>query len=211
MDIQALIRELDERAGSGSITSRLEGEAEARRLLDQRAGSFTREDGKEFGRSVNRSRWDGRETHERFMPAFGGGSWAGLLRDLDRFNWFTEKVWTGTEVEALEHLGRVFGDRKVLPWAGTSYPSLLLYLRNPERFHVALQGSLVKGLEALTGERFPLRDEHDYLTYCAAAQAVRAAYQLTPQGLDLLLWGASGPAQLSWRSSPEPVGERVAR
>lgn len=211
MEVDRLIAVLRERGGPESVPARQAGEWAAREILNSSAGRFTREDCRAFSHHVQTSHWDGRETYERFLPAFGAGSWSGLTKDLARFNGFTAAMWEGAEADALDLLDRVFRTRSVLPWAGTSYPSLLMYLRDPETYVVAIQGALVKGLEALAGRRYPMRNADDYLAYCRDAQELRVKHRVAPQELDLLLWAATSPPLLGGppRVHPVQVRDRV--
>lgn len=203
----SLISELRSHAGPDSVVSRCGGEQRARRLLETKAGSMTIEDARLLGREVNTSFWDGAETHGRFMPAFTGSVWTSLLRDLPKFNEFTSRVWNASEDEALELVGEVLASHWIWPHAAPSTPTLLMYLRNPDRYVVALE-SLAKGLGRLTGNTYSLDGVDGYVAYCRDAHALAKAYGLAPQEIDLVMWGANQDQfqqSLSVReSAPEP-------
>lgn len=204
MDVTNLIALLREYGGPESVSSRVEGEQAARALLDAKAGEFDQADAAELAHVVQRSAWQGNITWSRFRPAFAGGAWSGLLADFGRFNEFTSRMWRGTEAEALDALDAVFRDRRVLQHAGPSYPSLLMYLRDPEKYLVAIS-RLTTGLERITGISYPLTSAERYVAYCSSAHHLRLRYQLAPQEVDLLLWGATEPMFQSAYESGTPV------
>ncbi len=72
----------------------------------------------------------GKRVYYRLTPAFVGQTANGLVENLDAFNQWTARLWRGTEEEATAAVGELLSDRKLLPSAGTSYPTMLRYLRS---------------------------------------------------------------------------------
>ena len=190
-DLQQKLANLRERNGEGlGVATRIEGEDAAKQILDSSAGSMTREQALELGRQANKSYWDGKTTYARFGLAFRGGAWALAVKDMDRFNAFTARMWRGTEEEALRAFGDVMRDAQVMPGAGSTYPSLLLYLRYPSKYSV-YSSSNGGGLSAVTGKKYSAKTIDEYLAFCADAQKVASQYSLAPQEIDLMLWAAT--------------------
>jgi hypothetical protein len=184
------VEQLRQHGYPDGVSARVRGEQAARELLDAKAGRFERKDGQGLAHHVQTSFWNGFETHVRFAPAFAGGAWSSLLTNLESFNAFTERMWNGTEAQALSALDEVYRDHQQLPWAAPSYPSLLMYLRDPDRFMVAIS-RLTTGLERVTRVSYPLHNGEQYLAYCASAHHLQRLYSLEPQEVDLVLWGVT--------------------
>jgi hypothetical protein len=125
--------------GSRFVQSRRDAEDEARRFLNERLGFMSTEDIINLGRLFNEHEKAGQVRHDRFTPGFTGAIMAKLGRNPKRFNEYLLPLWRGTVEDALKMLGRMFADRSVLPGAGSSLPSFLLYLRDPERFGISHQ------------------------------------------------------------------------
>ncbi len=177
--------------GKDLVPSRRDAEQQARELLDDRAGTMTEDDALELGRLLNSGSWDGRPMRNRFAPMFQGGAIAKLTADLDRFNAVTAGLWRGSDEEALSALDRIYKDHSTLPSAGRSYPSILMYLRDPERFAVHYS-STDEGLTALVGVELPDRQigKDGFLAFCAQVRKLRVEYDLAPQEVDAVLASA---------------------
>ena len=137
---------------------------------------------------------------DRFAPAFHGATWQQLVDNLEVFNSWVERLWRGTEDNALDALNEIFLDPSLLLGAGRSLPSMLFYLRDRERFAVCLNGTM-RGLAALTGAAAIRRNrgKDGYLDFCTQAQAFARDHQLAPQEVDLVLAVASRIARATGR------------
>src|SRR5690349_25101935 len=117
-DVEALIVRIRARYGDQFVDGRAEAERKAVELLDRTAGSMTREQAQELGGYLNVQVVKGTERHDRFAPAFVGGSLNTLIRDLDRFNRRVEMMWRSSEEEALDALDESLLNRQLFPGAG---------------------------------------------------------------------------------------------
>jgi hypothetical protein len=122
--------------GPENTQARAAAEDAARQQLEKLAGTMSQEQAFELGRLFNTSAKDGRTRYDRFSPAFQGASIQRLVENLDSFNEWTARIWRSSEDDAVAAFDEVLRDRSRLPNAGTSYPSMLMYLRNPTRYAV---------------------------------------------------------------------------
>lgn len=181
--------------GDRFVPSRVEAEQEAAALLNARAGEMTREDAFKLGELFNRHERSGRVRQDRFSPGFVGATMQKVTEDLERFNLTVADLWTAPVDAALTRLGEMFADRSQLPGAGSSLPSMLLYLRDPERFAVCINATM-NGLATAYGGQFKAGSRQDYETFCAAVRDWRDRYGIAPQEADAVLtslWRASSP------------------
>jgi hypothetical protein len=118
--------------GPESLETRRQSEDEARKLLDESAGEMSEEQARRLFQLFNADSDHGKPRSWRFTPAFVGQTANALIADLDNFNHWTQRLWNGPDDEAVEAVGELLADRRLLPSAGTSHPTMLAYLRNPE-------------------------------------------------------------------------------
>jgi len=135
------------------VPARVEAERDAAALLNDRAGEMTREDAFRLGQLFNRHEVGGRQRQDRFSPGFVGATMQKVTEDLERYNQVVADLWTAPTDVALTRLGQLYADRSQLPGSGSSLPSMLLYLRDPERFGVCINATMY-GLTAACGEPF---------------------------------------------------------
>jgi hypothetical protein len=88
------------------------------------------EQARQFFRHLNRDFGNGRQVSGRFSPAFGGHYVDVLLSDLAAFNSWKGRIWRADEDEALQAVGQILDNRALLRGAGSSYPTMLMYLRD---------------------------------------------------------------------------------
>jgi MoxR-like ATPase len=179
-------------AGPGLVDARRAAEDEACALLDRTAGNMSAEDAAELLRLFNVDAYRGEPRRWRFVPGFSGGVAKQLLGNLGRLNDAVRGLWSGSIEDALDELDAIM-KRRDLPGAGRSFPSMLLYLRDRDRYAV-LGNAIANGLRALTGENFSSANGRDaYVEFCAIAARVREELRLAPQELDWILAAASRP------------------
>lgn len=150
-------------------------------LLNERAGDLTREEATRLGQLFNSHVKAGQVRQNRFLPAFAGATIQKVTEDLERFNEVVADLWTAPIDTALDMLGRMYADRSMLPGAGSSLPSMLLYVRDPERFGVCINATM-RGLAAALG-RAPFRADSraSYEEFCRALRQWRDRYGVAPQ------------------------------
>jgi MoxR-like ATPase len=194
-DIPGFIASVIDDYGDAAIEVRRGAEDKARVLLDAAAGDMGETALRDLLRLFNLDSYKGKESKVRFSPAFVGATANRLVERLDDVNVWSALLWTGDEPSMLESLGRLLADHKLLPSAGTSFPSMLLYLRASERFAVWLQPT-DRGLQRLDPSYQPRRspgagDLDDYLAFCSAATQLMRDYEIPAELLDAVLAAAS--------------------
>lgn len=172
--------------GPRFVQSRRDAEDEARRFLNERLGTMSTEDIINLGRLFNEHEKAGQVRHDRFTPGFTGAIMAKLGRNPKRFNQNLLPLWRGTVEDALKTLGWMVADRSVLPGAGSSLPSFLLYLRDPERFGICINATM-DGLATETGASYRADSLDSYQTFCADLRAWRDKHGVAPQEADAVL------------------------
>lgn len=179
-------------AGAGLVEARRAAENEARALLDRAAGEMTADEVGQLLTLFNADAYRGVSKRWRFTPGFGGAHARQLVRDLPRLNEALRGLWRGSPEEALDELDRIM-IRRDLPGAGRSFPSMLLYLRDRERFAV-LGDAIATGLRNLTGRDFVSGNGRGpYLEFCRVVERVRDELSLAPQEADWILSAAARP------------------
>ena len=187
--IHAVISE----AGDDRLETRRQSEDQARKLLDESAGHMTQEQARTLFELFNTDSKHGKLKRGRFSPAFVGQTANALISDLENFNSWTGKMWRGSDEERANAIGALLEDRKLLPSAGTSYPSMLAYLHDPERS--AVWGRMTdRGLRRLIDYQ-PAKSPGtggpaDYRSFCEAATRLMDDYDIPPELLDVVLASA---------------------
>jgi len=191
-DVAAFVADVIAEYGDAAIEARRGAEDQARALLDSSAGDMDEQQLRELLRLFNADWHKGKRYQSRFSPAFVGATANGLVRNVAQVNQWTERLWRDSGDDAIAEL---LADHKLLPSAGTSYPTMLLYLRAAEQFAVWLQ-STDRGLQRLRPGYQPERTPGagtlaDYRAFCAAATELMRDYEIPPELLDAVLAAAS--------------------
>jgi len=133
--------------GPTLVPTRAAAEQQARELLEEHAGTMTVDQAVLLGQLFNMGEWGGIARQNRFLPAFAGANMEGLLDPIEVFNEVTNHLWRDPIDDAIALVDRILISKEVLPGAGRSYPTMLLYLRDSERFAIWLQATH-RGLQA---------------------------------------------------------------
>ena len=193
------------------MPARREAEDAARELLDRSAGEMSEDEFRQLFALFNRDSQHGVAKHGRFSPAFIGSTANQLVRDLDALNRWTARIWSAGEEDALAAVEELLADKTALPGAGTSYPTMLMYIRDPRKW--AVWGpSTDRGLRNLGGEGLGRRPGSgrlaDYVAFSSAAIALGDGYEIAPEELDYVLAAANQPAA-AVESASEAVPARA--
>ncbi len=202
-DVARFVQATLEEYGEAGLEARREAEDRARALLDRAAGSMEDRDLRSLLGLFNEDSHRGKRYQSRFSPAFVGATANGLAQNLAAVNEWTRRLWLEESVEA--GIGRLLEDRKLLPHAGTSYPTMLLHLRLPQRFAVWLRPTDL-GLRRLRPDYQPSRSPgrgtfSDYLDFCRVAIEFMEAHDVPPELLDAVL-AAAAHAEADGPSEP---------
>jgi uncharacterized protein (DUF2461 family) len=177
------------------IATRQEAEGEARELLEANLGRFDEEILRRFFELANADFYGGQVRRNRFSPAFVGAYANRIVEQLELFNDWSARLWQVPEPE-LEDLLNAFWEQKPIAYAGTSLPTLILYLRDPSRYNIWLQIT-ARGLECMTDLVTGHGSGTAYLRYNDAVNQLRLRYDLQPQEMDVILF-------LAGKGEPQP-------
>lgn len=198
------------------VSSRASAELAAREMLDRLAGEMTVEQAVELAEYFNSGDWNGVPKRNRFLPAFAGVAITRVIEPLDAFNSWIRRLWRADENDALDLVDTILREPGTFPGAGRSLPTMLMYLRNPEKYVIWLQITH-RGLVALdrideSGGRTGGLPR--YLRYCEAAQDFAHDFDLAPQEIDAVLAevariakGEATTAMDEWRAITEDADE----
>jgi len=208
-DIPRFVEEVLAEYGEAGLEARRDAEDRARTQLDRAAGDMDEQELRALLALFNEDSHRGKRYQSRFSPAFVGATANGLVANPLLLNDWTANLWKRNEADAVGIAGSLLADRKLLPHSGTSYPTMLMYLRDAERFAVWLRPTDL-GLQRLRPDYEPARSPgagnlDDYLAFCAAATDFMRAYDIPPEMLDAVL-AAAARAEVE-EEEEQPAGE----
>jgi len=175
------------------LSVRQEAEDEARKMLKAHLKHFDQESLKYLLILFTKELYNNKISISRFRPAFLGANRNGIAGCLDSFNKWSTRLWQASESN-LGSLLDEFWQRKNpdrTKGAGTSLPTMILYLRDPLSYNVWTP-YLAQGFECITGSFIGLK-EHGatYLRYNEEVKKFRILYNLQPQEVDFILYKAN--------------------
>jgi MoxR-like ATPase len=181
-----VIQDVRTQFGPRFVPARLTAEANARQSIDDHLGNMDSERIVALGRLFNRHEKAGRDRYDRFTPGFTGAIMDKLGRDPERFNRMVTRLWREPITDAVATLGEIYANRSLFPHAGSSLPSFLLYLRDPERFGVCINATM-RGLGLDTGAEYRANGRESYERFCSDLRGWRERYGVVPQEADAVL------------------------
>ncbi|BCY09683.1 McrB family protein [Actinoplanes sp. L3-i22] len=181
-----VIAAVREQFGPEFVSARIAAEDQVRAFLDEQLGVMDAERIIALGRLINQHGKLGRARFDRFTPGFTGAIMSKLGTDPATFNRMTTRLWREPIPEALATLGRIYTFRPMFAHAGSSLPSFLLYLRDPDQFGVCVNATML-GLAQETGVRYSANSQTAYQTFCADLRAWRERHGVAPQEADAIL------------------------
>src|SRR6056297_83458 len=165
---------------------RSQGEADAKSLLERKLGSFNKSDIKQFLEALNSDWWPDKERKDRFMPAFYGSLANQIADSLKGFNKWSKQLWELEDSKVGETLDQ-FWQKNEIAGAGTSLPTAILYLRDPEKYAIWLP-TFEMGLKTIgpfnLGKR---RTANGYNLFNRQFHQLRKQMDFSPQSMDIIL------------------------
>ncbi|MHB9146299.1 MAG: McrB family protein [Symbiobacteriia bacterium] len=142
---------------------------------------MTQDQARQFFQHVTRDWQKGEVRKDRFAMGFSGNIVNQLIGDMDKFNYWTKRIWTDAPVDLDS-----FWEEPLLG-AGSSYPTLLLYLRNPEQNNIWMK-ALEQGLQFLgfPSEKWTLSAAR-YQSYNRVVSELKERHGWRPQEVDVIL------------------------
>ncbi|MCA9701727.1 MAG: hypothetical protein KC431_29670, partial [Myxococcales bacterium] len=177
--------------------ARAHAHAEAHALCLSRIGHFSESDARRLFELFNSDHANGRPRVNRFSPAFVGSTANMMVENLEAFNRWSERLWkVADDQQALAAALTALWRSTELPGAGHSYPTVLLHVRDMQRYSPMMTG-LLHGYRRLTGQRIRLSDGPAYLKYAVTVASIRDRFDIPDHAIDQVLSEvARAPEQL---------------
>lgn len=126
---------------------RAEAIKNARELVERKLGALERADFEQLFAYFHTDWSDGKTTLTRFATAFTGALANSMLDELDALNTWTKALWQAEGDEAVVAMLDGFWATPVRG-AGQSYPTMLLHVREPERYWIITSKAPAPAIDA---------------------------------------------------------------
>lgn len=188
IDPTEILSSMRAEAGSQLVPARREAESEAKALLDEHAGHMSREQAQSLAKVLNRHWWGTGVKYNRFLPGLSTPLVDQMIANIDHFNQVVFELWKADTDGALELADRIFKEPGYLPGAGRSFPTMLLYLRDSQRYAIWFS-RLDHGLSLVSdyGGHPRTTGLSAYLDFCEHSKAVREESGIEPEEMDAFL------------------------
>jgi len=184
--------------------------AEARALVESRLGRLTPDEVRQLLRLFNVDHRNGQAKADRFAPGFNGSLANDIVASTDALNRWIPRLWEATTDQAVAKVLDDFWATKEVPGAGPSLPTMLLHVRDPERYFPMTSG-LSRGYSILTGRPAFDRRGASYIRYAKDLLELRRSYDIPVHATDLVLMSAArGAAAAAVAPSRPPSEEPLA-
>jgi len=203
--------------GAERIRYRQEKEKQALDLLQDNKGQLPPEQFAEVLNLLNADFFDGSETSGRFGLALLGKNRKDLLDNLEAVNDWISQFLSVRAKDVASLISQFLRDGP--PGAGKALASILLYLRDPEKYSIWVP-TMIEGLNSLTHAGCTGKSGNAYLSYNDEVQRLRRILGLAPQEPDILLclrgvdpptaeqyWWLNANPKI-WSFGDLPLGER---
>jgi hypothetical protein len=158
-------------------------EREALRVLQGGAEALTREQLERVLDLLNADFFKGKESSRRFGLALTGNNRVNLIENIASVNEWIRRFLSAKASQVSTLISEFLKDHP--PGAGIAFASLMLYLRNPQKYSIWLP-AMIKGVNSLTNAGFTERSGRAYLSYNDEVQRLRKIFNLAPQEPDIL-------------------------
>lgn len=182
---EALVQHVLATADEDNAKIRRKAESKARSLIESNLGHMTREQFRELFTLLNTCQGSRGVLYSRFSPGFMGAHANVLLESMEDLNPWVERLWKATEEKIPVLLDQFLSEK--IPAAERLFPSVILYLRDPESFAPwtkALERAMYKVQSGLPSR---IADSKSYLEYCAAVEGLRREHGFPAELKDWVL------------------------
>ncbi|BBA70622.1 McrB family protein [Geobacter sulfurreducens] len=181
------------------MQQRKANEQEARQLIVQNLGGMTASQLATFFEKIDTDYWDGKSKQGRFGITFLGNNRKLICEQVDVANKWIQLLWNAKDDECAFLVDKFMKERP-LKGAKYGFPSLILYLRDPNRFNIWLD-VMWAGMKVYSGKTYSGDSGTDYEKLNSAINQFRDEFQIAPQSLDIVL------TELS-KLAPKSSGEK---
>jgi MoxR-like ATPase len=200
-----IIQNVREQFGPRFVPARKEAEETARQFINEHLGAMDSKRIVDLGRMFNRHEKAGQLRHDRFTPGFTGAIMDKLGRDPETFNRMVTRLWRDPIETSLATLGEIYANRPLFPHAGSSLPSFLLYLRDPEQFGICINATM-RGL----GTDYRANSLASYQRFSADLRRWRENNGVEPQETDAVLTAIMREARPATVPAEQPIAPQHA-
>lgn len=188
VDVAAIVARAREDLPPERTAARERALSDARALIEANRRSLSADGLVRLMRLFNTDHHQGRDRINRFGMAMGGHARNRIVERDQVANHWIDTLWScGTDSEVAEALDRLREDSP-LPFAGLSFPGMVLHCKDPTRYFPASSGTLARGYSRLIGTK-PV-DGPTYVRACEGLRRLMAEHELSPMGLDVVAWFA---------------------
>lgn len=174
------------------LEHRRRSELEARAMLEAKGGRFDQDDLKSFLSKADSDYWNGKKIKARWGLAFIATNAEKLVSQLETVNAWIGRLWTAAADEVMDTLDEYF-ITKPIKGAAAALPSLVLYLKDPDKFNVMVP-KMAAAVARLAGYTAKAPSAEAYYDYNHEVMTFKAAHELRSQELDIILsLGINGP------------------
>lgn len=160
-------------------------ELEARQLIEQNPDGMTAAQLATFFEKIDTDYWDGKAKQGRFGVTFLGNNRKLICEQVDVANKWIQLLWNAKEKDCVSLVDK-FMKESPIKGAKYGFPSLILYLRDPNRFNIWI-AVMWAGMKVFTGDDYAGDTGADYDKLNSAIIKFRDEFQLAPQALDIVL------------------------
>ncbi|HVI02749.1 MAG TPA: hypothetical protein VM869_28820, partial [Enhygromyxa sp.] len=202
IDIAAVVARARRDLPEDRLAARERALSEARTLIETHRRSLSSEDLIRLLRLFNTDRYRGRDQLNRFGMALGGHARNRIVERADVANHWIDTLWAcDGDAQVAEAFDRLRRDSP-LPFAGLSFPGMVLHCKDPQRYFPAQSGTVANGYGRLVGTT-PVNGP-TYVRACEGLRALVAEHDVPVVGLDVLAYFACQPEYLDKATPPEP-------
>ncbi|HFE46182.1 MAG TPA: AAA family ATPase [Nannocystis exedens] len=179
----------------------------ARSLIKANRGSLSADALAQLMRLFNTDHFKGRDRLDRFGMAMCGHALNRIVEREEVANHWINTLWNcGSDQEVATAIDQLRADSP-LPYAGLSFPAMLLHCKEPRRYFPASSGTLATGYSVLVGTN-PV-DGETYVGACQGLRQLMTEYSLSPMGLDVVAYFAANPRYVGGFEDPEESETQV--
>jgi len=184
--LESRVKEIVEKnCPSHRISVRSLAEKEAASIISSHLGTLTSDQLAQVLKLADKDFDNDKEKLGRFGLTFLGANSAKICSNINTANDVIKQLWEVPDADVFTSIDQ-FLNTKPLSGAGIGFYSLILYLRDPQKFNIWID-VMIWSAEAIEHRPFKKRSGHDYSEYNTAINAFRNNFQLEPQSLDIVL------------------------
>lgn len=174
----------------------------ARTLIETHRRALSAADLVKLMRLFNTDNYNGRDRVSRFGQAMGGHARNRIVERADVANHWIDTLWgCDDDDQVAAAINRLRRDSP-LPFAGLSFPAMVLHCKHPNRYFPAQSGVLARGYAKLVGTM--MSDGPSYVEACRRLRVLVVEHDIPLIGLDIVAWFADNPQYLDNDGAPNP-------